>query len=150
MYLRLAGAGHDVRVYASDPESQDVLAGMLAFTPRLASRAPVDPRGRDEGIVLFETVGDGAVQDRLRHEGYRVVGNSGSATSWKLIGLHGQRVLRESRRAGAALRGDARVRTLSTTRSTSYGRNRRYVYKMNGSGFAPRGTTWGRWMTGST
>jgi phosphoribosylamine--glycine ligase len=136
MYLRLARAGHDVRVYASDPDSQDVLAGMLAFTPDWRRELPWIREAGDEGIVLFETVGDGAVQDGLRHEGYRVVGNSGLGDLLETDRSHGQRVLREL--GGPALRFAAMHEFGSFDDAIDFVRAEpgRYVYKMNGSGFA--------------
>ena len=76
MYLRLARRGHEVRVCVRDPVSHPLLEGLL---PRVASWEAelgwVREAGRD-GIVLFEGVHDGPVQDDLRGQGFQVVGGS--------------------------------------------------------------------------
>lgn len=80
LYLRLAEAGHEVKVSISEPLAQGTLAGLVA---RVAGdwRAELDwvREAGDEGIILFEAVseGFGALQDALRRDGYHVIGGSG-------------------------------------------------------------------------
>src|SRR5690349_20373078 len=76
MYLRLMRAGHEVRVFMSDENSQDVMQGMLTFTQDW--RGDLDwirDSGKD-GIVLFETASHGEIQHELRRDGYNVIGGS--------------------------------------------------------------------------
>ena len=78
LYLRLAAAGHEVKVSIDWPESQGTLANMVE---RAADwRAELDwlRAAPDAGIVLFEAVseGFGSVQDSLRRDGHLVVGGS--------------------------------------------------------------------------
>jgi len=73
IYLALQREGHEVRVFASDPPDQRAFGGII--DPVADWRAELDWVGRD-GVVLFERVGQGVVQDALRAEGYRVVGGS--------------------------------------------------------------------------
>ena len=72
IYLTLQREGHEVRVFAAEP-------GGRAFTGLIATvadwRAELDWVGRD-GVILFEGVQQGAVQDELRAAGYRVAGGS--------------------------------------------------------------------------
>ncbi len=72
LYRRLLANGHDVRVSVSEPLAQGTMAGLV---PRTA-----DWRGEldwvKDGIILFEAVGFGALQDELRTQGFNVVGGS--------------------------------------------------------------------------
>lgn len=80
LYLRLAEAGHEVKVSISEPLAQGTLAGLV---PRAAGdwRAELDwiREAGEGGIILFEAVseGFGALQDALRGDGYNVIGGSG-------------------------------------------------------------------------
>jgi phosphoribosylamine--glycine ligase len=76
MYLRLLRDGHDVRVSVSEPLASGTMAGMV---PRSADwRADLGwvREAGDEGLIVFEAVGFGELQDELRAEGYNVVGGS--------------------------------------------------------------------------
>ncbi len=73
MYLSLAREGHDVRVHATARAERRAFGGLIATVPDW--RAELGWVGRD-GVVLFEGVSQGATQDGLRAEGYRVVGGS--------------------------------------------------------------------------
>ena len=73
LYMALAREGHEVRAHADDPAFPTVFDGLVE---KVADwRAALPWVGRD-GLVLFEKVGKGAVQDALRREGYRVIGGS--------------------------------------------------------------------------
>ena len=73
IYLSLQREGHDVRVALQDPSGLRAFAGLIE--PAADWRTELDWVGRD-GIVMFEGVGQGAVQDSLRADGYQVVGGS--------------------------------------------------------------------------
>lgn len=76
MYLRLMRDGHDVRVSVSEPLASGTMAGMV---PRSADwRADLSwvREARDQGLIVFEAVGFGDLQDRLRSDGYNVIGGS--------------------------------------------------------------------------
>ncbi len=93
IYLALQREGHEVRVFASDPPEQRAFGGLI--DPVADWRAELDWVGHD-GIVMFEGVGQGAVQDRLRAEGYRVVGGSAFGDRLEKDRAFGQAILREA------------------------------------------------------
>lgn len=131
MYLRLAAAGHEVRVLINEPEAHDMLAGLVTRADDAATA--LDWVGRD-GVIVFETAHDGAWQDELRRDGYKVIG--GGAFGDRLEGerAFGQDVLR-----------DMGLPTATVTRFTSFDDaiayaqrvRRRLVFKMNGKGYGP-------------
>ncbi len=95
LYLSLMREGHEVRVFASDPPDQRAFGGML--DPVEDWRAEL-PWVGSEGVILFEGVGQGALQDGLRRDGYRVVGGSALGDRLEQERAYGQSVL-----AGAGL-----------------------------------------------
>jgi phosphoribosylamine--glycine ligase len=76
MYMRLLAEGNDVRVTVSEPLAAGTMAGLV---PRADDwRAELDwirDAGSD-GMILFEAVGFGELQDRLRADGIQVIGGS--------------------------------------------------------------------------
>ena len=75
LYMGLLSEGHEVKVFVEEERARGTMAGLVPRTDDW--RSELDWVGRD-GIILFEAVseGYGALQDRLRAEGYQVVGGS--------------------------------------------------------------------------
>ncbi len=76
LYLRLGQEGHEVRVSVSEPLAAGTMKGLVPRTQDW--RAELDwvrSAGRD-GLILFEAVGFGELQDGLRAQGYNVIGGS--------------------------------------------------------------------------
>jgi phosphoribosylamine--glycine ligase len=75
LYLRLLGEGHEVKVTVSEPLAQGTMAGLV---PRASDwEQELDwVRGDPRGIILFEAVGFGELQCRLRRDGFNVIGGS--------------------------------------------------------------------------
>ena len=76
LYLRLIAEGHEVKVSVSEPLAAGTMIGLV---PRADDwRAELDwiKAAGDEGIILFEAVGFGELQDRLRADGFNVIGGS--------------------------------------------------------------------------
>ena len=97
IYLNLMREGHDVRVYAADPARS--FRGLIDTVEDW--RTELGWVGRD-GVIMFETVGQGALQDELRADGYRVVGGSAFGDRLEQDRAYGQSLLE---RAGLKVAG---------------------------------------------
>jgi phosphoribosylamine--glycine ligase len=71
--LQLQREGNTVRLYVDHPEQRDCLNGLIPKS--MDWEHDLDWVGRD-GLIVFDDVGYGEIQDRLRQSGYRVVGGS--------------------------------------------------------------------------
>ena len=133
MYLRLQSAGHKVRVYVGDEEAHDIFAGMLSFTKDWQSELPWIREAGPDGILIFEGIGWGETQDRLRGEGFNVIGGSSLGDRLETDRAYGQEVLRSIGLSTAPAHEfhdfDAAIEFVTHTRS-------RYVLKFSGQGFA--------------
>jgi phosphoribosylamine--glycine ligase len=132
LYMRLAARGHDVRVHIADPDSSDILEGLVT---RSADReADLDwVRGDRDGLVIFEETGWGPEQDRLRGEGLRVIGGSALGDRLENDRVFGQAVLEGlGLRTARSLEFDGFDGAIAHL-ETSPGR---YVLKFSGEDFA--------------
>lgn len=75
MYLRLIGEGHQVKVSISEPLAHGTMAGLVPRVERWQDELDW-VRADPTGIIIFEAVGFGELQDRLRSEGFNVIGGS--------------------------------------------------------------------------
>jgi len=74
--MRLLNEGHDVKVSVSEPLAGGTMAGLVPRTEDWQSELDwVRSAGRD-GLILFEAVGFGELQDDLRAQGFNVIGGS--------------------------------------------------------------------------
>jgi phosphoribosylamine--glycine ligase len=130
MYLRLAKAGHAVRVFcADDPPGERVMEGMLEHVESWQDQLGWIRQADSDGVIVFETVHDGAVQDQLRRDGFFVIGGSELGDRLENDRAFGQRVLSE-----------LGMRTAETWTFTDFdqaaafirSRPARYVFKLNG------------------
>ena len=132
LYLQLRARGHEVRVHIADAASGDSMQGMLEHAEDLRAAIEWVRGAGPDGLVLFESVSRGPMQDALRAEGVRVVG--GSALGDR---LEQDRELGQEALANVGLRNlgterfdafDSAIRYVAETRG-------RYVLKFNGTGF---------------
>ena len=97
LYLRLVAEGHEVKMYIGHSLCQDTLAG---FIDRVADwQAELDwvRAAGNDGCILFENVGAGRgeLQDRLRRDGFNVIGSSAYGARLENDRAYAQRILAE-------------------------------------------------------
>ncbi len=88
--LRLLREGNEVRAFITDPLYRQILDGLIVKVDDLDQGLAWV--GRD-GLIVVDDVGFGELQDRLRSEGYAVVGGSAGGDLLENDRLHCQRVL---------------------------------------------------------
>ena len=78
LYLRLQDEGHQVRVAISEPGARGTLAGMVEQVSDWRAELEWVREAEGDGVILFEAVseGFGALQDKLRADGFQVIGGS--------------------------------------------------------------------------
>jgi phosphoribosylamine--glycine ligase len=97
LYLRLFEDGHDVKVFIGHPLCQDTLAGLIDRVANWQAELDWVRAAGEDGCILFENVGAGrgALQDRLRCDGYNVIGSSAYGARLENDRAYAQRVLTE-------------------------------------------------------
>ena len=133
MYLRLMADGHDVRVYAHDRDAHDIMDGMIHRVDRWQDHARWVKEAGADGVIVFETAAHGPLQDDLRARGFNVIGNSAYGTRLEEDRPFAQTVL-----AGLGMRTAPMHAFQDFDAAIAFVRERpaRYVFKMNGGGFA--------------
>jgi phosphoribosylamine--glycine ligase len=132
LYLRLAAAGHEVKVHIADPMSSGTLANMVEHVDHWEGE--LSWVGKD-GVILFENVAEnrGVIQDRLRRAGHHVIGGSAFGDRLETDRAFAQRVLSKIGLPIASTRefddGDAACDYIRS-------RPRRYVLKFNGTHYS--------------
>lgn len=76
LYLRLLGEGHEVRVTISEPLAQGTMAGLVPRGDDWRGELQWVREAGADGVIVFEAVGFGGLQDELRAQGYNVIGGS--------------------------------------------------------------------------
>jgi phosphoribosylamine--glycine ligase len=133
MYRLLSAEGHQVRVYASMEASADTLKGLLVRTPNWEAELPWIREAGPNGVIIFESAHAGQTQDRLRHEGYNVIGGSSYGDRLELDREFGQQAMRDAGMQTAPVHSfrdfDAAIEFIKQ-------RPKRYVFKLNGVQFS--------------
>lgn len=134
LYMRLIAEGHQVRVSISEPLCQGTLEGLVPKTHDWRSDLPWIREAGDDGIILFENVASerGATQDRLRAEGYRVIGGSSFGDRLENDRVYAQKILSS---LGMKIAPIWEFDTLADARAFILAHPARYVLKFNGDEF---------------
>jgi len=96
LYLRLAAAGHEVRVHIGDPRAHDILEGMINRCGAWRAELPWIRAAGNDGVIVFETAYHGAIQDGLRADGYQVIGGCAYGDRLEADRAFGQRMMAEA------------------------------------------------------
>ena len=92
MYFRLVTAGHEVKVFIESIEARDIYSGMLETVLDWRSALPWIREAGKDGIIIFESVGLGEIQDKLRVDGYQVIGGSAYGDKLESDRAYGQKI----------------------------------------------------------
>jgi phosphoribosylamine--glycine ligase len=76
LYLRLIEAGHDVRVSVNEPLAAGTMSGLVPRSANWRKELEWVRAAGADGLILFEAVGFGELQDDLRSRGFNVIGGS--------------------------------------------------------------------------
>ena len=146
MYMRLAAAGHDVRVFIADASAHDMLEGLITRAPELDAALAWAREAGDDAMVVFEGTERGAMQDELRALGMRVVGGSAYGDRLEMDRAFGQATLAE---LGLKTASIFAFDDAPSAAAFVQKRPARYVLKFDGSGVASTRTYVGRMADGS-
>ena len=130
MYHRLQAEGHEVKVFIADREARGVMAGIVPHTDDWQGELPWVREAGSDGLVLFENMNMGPVQDELRRQGFPVVGGSGFGDRLETDRAFGQRIM-----AGIGLKTAESHRFTSFEEAIAFldRTPRRTVFKLNGT-----------------
>ena len=132
LYLRLVADGHDVKVYIGHSLCQDTLSGLIDRVADWHAELDWVRAAGNDGCILFENVGAGRgeLQDRLRRDGFNVIGSSTYGARLENDRAYAQRILAELGFSTAHTLefSDARVAAQFIDQ-----RPARYVLKSNGA-----------------
>src|SRR4051812_19151525 len=148
LYMRLLADGHEVKVFVKEPLAQGTMAGLVEHTSNWESELDWVGASGDQGIILFENVAEarGELQDRLRKDGFHVIGGSAYGDRLENDRAFGQRSLAE---IGLQT---ARVMEFNDVASASKfieEHPARYVLKFNGANFSSNDNYVGRLPDGA-
>ena len=96
LYWRLQQQGHQVRVYVGECESHALFAGMVNRCDDWRQELSWIRAAGNDGVIVFESAHQGALQDALRRDGYAVVGGCEWGDRIEGDRLYGQQVMREA------------------------------------------------------
>lgn len=91
LFYRLKKEGHNVRVFVDEKEQQENLIGMVESTKNW--KRDVKKWVGNEGLIIFDSIGYGKLQDKLRKKGYSVIGGCEMGDKLEHDRQYGQKVL---------------------------------------------------------
>lgn len=129
MYHRLARQGHEVKVYIRSPKAQDIYSGMLDIIADWRDALPWIQQAGQDGIILFESIGFGHIQDELREDGYQVIGGSSYGDLLEINRAYGQTVFANM---GLLVANSHSFTDYDSAIAFIHANPGRYVFKLNG------------------
>src|SRR4051812_3281617 len=148
LYMRLLADGHEVKVFVKEPLAQGTMAGLVEHTSNWESELDWIRAAGDQGIILFENVAQarGELQDRLRKDGFHVIGGSAYGDRLENDRAFAQRVLHD---IGLQTAPVAEFGDLASAENYLERHPARYVLKFNGTNFSSRENYVGRLQNGA-
>jgi phosphoribosylamine--glycine ligase len=148
LYQRLILEGHQVKVSVAEPLAQGTMAGLVEHTFNWEDELGWIRSAGENGIILFENVAKsrGELQDRLRADGFQVIGGSAYGDRLENDRAYAQQVL-----AGIGLQ-TCRVFEFDDVALANRFLDQnpgRYVLKFNGPGFSSNENYVGRLADGA-
>ncbi len=130
LYMRLIAEGHDVRVSVSWPLAAETMAGLVPRVDDWRGELGWIREAGADGVIVFEAVGFGELQDELRGEGYNVIGGSALGDRLENDRAFAQRVLADM---GLQVAGCAEFTDAEAGIADLQARRRRTVFKVSAS-----------------
>jgi len=95
LYLRLVAHGHEVKIFIGYPLCRDTLVGLIQRVADWRTELDWIRAAGPDGCVLFENIGlgYGEIQDRLRRDGFNVIGGGAYGTRLENDRAYAQGVL---------------------------------------------------------
>src|SRR3954465_11847910 len=135
LYMRLVGDGHEVKVFVKNQLAKGTMAGLVEHTSNWESELEWIRGAKDQGIILFENVAEarGELQDRLRKDGFHVVGGSAYGDRLENDRAFAQRVLAD---IGLQTASVVEFNDVASANKFIEQHPARYVLKFNGPNFS--------------
>jgi phosphoribosylamine---glycine ligase len=131
LYLRLVADGHEVKIFIGYPLCRDTLAGLIQRVEDWQAELDWIRAAGPDGCILFENIGlgYGEIQDRLRRDGFNVIGGGAYGTRLENDRAYAQGVLAD---LGLATAPTFEFSDVEEARRFIDRRPARYVLKSNG------------------
>jgi phosphoribosylamine---glycine ligase len=131
LYLRLIADRHEVKIFIGYPLCRDTLAGLIQRVDDWQAELDWIRAAGSDGCILFENIGlgYGEIQDRLRRDGFNVIGGAAYGTRLENDRAYAQGVLAD---LGLATAPTFEFCDVEEARRFIDRRPARYVLKSNG------------------
>jgi phosphoribosylamine--glycine ligase len=130
LYLRLIEAGHEVRVSVKEPLAAGTMRGLVPRAEDWRAELEWVRRAGAEGLILFEAVGFGDLQDELRGRGFNVIGGSAFGDRLEIDRAFALQLLAEQGLRAAPV---VQFSSIDTALADLAARPRRCVFKLSAS-----------------
>jgi phosphoribosylamine--glycine ligase len=148
LYMRLLADGHEVKVFVAEPLAQGTMAGLVEHASSWESELDWIKASGDQGIILFENVAEarGELQDKLRKDGFHVIGGSAYGDRLENDRAFAQRVLAD---IGLQTAKIVEFNDVASANKFIDEHPARYVLKFNGPSFSSNDNYVGRLSDGA-